>query len=92
MPIRGSRAEYNAYLNDYMKRRWKTRREIAVRFLGGKCDCGSPEDLDFHHIDRKSKINSIAKMSSASEEKFWAEIKKCVLRCKPCHKKEHKGP
>lgn len=86
------RAEYNAYLNSYMKRRWRVRRKVAAQLLGGACDsCGATDFLEFHHLDPESKINSIAKMSSASEERFWAEVNKCRLRCRPCHRQEHYG-
>jgi len=42
----------NQEMNDYMKRRWRLRREVAVKFLGGACTlCGSVSDLHFHHSD-----------------------------------------
>ena len=73
-------------MNTYMKRRWTARRIEAVESLGGQCvRCGATERLEFDHIDPATKVNSIAQMSSASEAKFWAEVKKCQLLCKPCH-------
>jgi hypothetical protein len=82
----------NQEMNDYMKRRWRLRREVAVKFLGGACTlCGSVSDLHFHHSDPLTKVNTIAKMSSSSEEKFWAEVRKCVLLCGDCHRKHHSG-
>lgn len=78
--------EYNAYMNDYMKRCWKRRRENAVKLLGGKCVvCGKTEELEFDHIEPKTKLMSIAKMSGLSEQRFQEELKKCQLLCHKHH-------
>jgi len=54
--------------------------------LGGVCvECGSAKDLEFDHKDPTTKIGTIARMSSSSEEIFWAEISKCQLLCQKCH-------
>lgn len=83
--------DYKKQMNLYMKRRWKLRREIAVAFLGGRCaNCGTVEALEFDHIDPTTKIKTIAKFSSASELKFWAEVKKCQLLCESCHNEKTK--
>lgn len=77
---------YNHDMNIYMKRRWERRRALAVEYLGGKCvECGSEDNLDFDHIDPETKLMSIARASSRSEEFFWAEVSKCQLLCKPHH-------
>ena len=69
-----------------MKRRWRRRRKIAIKYLGGMCNnCSSTKALQFDHVDRRTKLLSIAKMPSASEERFWAEIEKCQLLCHKCH-------
>lgn len=76
----------NEYMNNYMKQRWQKRRLQAIEKLGGKCcNCTSVDNLQFDHIDPSTKITSIAKMSSMSEEKFWNEINKCQLLCFACH-------
>lgn len=80
------RDTYNAYLNDYMKDRWKKRRAKAVEYLGGVCvKCGSSEELEFDHIDPETKSFTIAAGSSFSEERFWPEVDKCQLLCKDHH-------
>ena|SRR6478735_5249227 len=79
--------DYNAYLNQYMKDRWTKRRALAVEKLGGECiECGETESLEFDHIDPSTKIMTVARASSRSEEFFWAEVSKCQLLCKPHHK------
>ncbi len=85
MPKRDQEA-YKTYMNNYMKDRWTKRRADAVKHLGGKCKiCNETENLEFDHIDATTKINSIAKFSSASESKFWNEVNKCQLLCKEHH-------
>lgn len=82
-------AKYNAYLNGYMKDRWTKRRTTAIQELGGICvRCGEDSNLEFDHIDPGTKVMSIAKASSRSELFFWAEVRKCQLLCKPCHKEK----
>lgn len=75
----------NEYMNNYMKERWQKRRQKAIEHLGGKCNCGSNDNLQFDHIDPLTKVASIAKMSSMSEDKFWVEVNKCQLLCLKCH-------
>lgn len=77
---------YNQDMNSYMKRRWETRKAKAVELLGGKCSrCDSTEDLEFDHIDPLTKIMTVARASSRSEDFFWAEVKKCQLLCEGHH-------
>lgn len=81
-----NRVLYRSYMRSYMRRRWRRRRQIAIKYLGGKCvRCGSLKTLQFDHINRNTKSFTVAKMSSASEERFWAEIDKCQLLCHRCH-------
>lgn len=76
-----------AYMNEYMKNRWTARRASAIMYLGGKCaKCGSTDELEFDHTDPTTKLMSVARASSRSESFFWAEVDKCQLLCKPCHK------
>ena len=77
----------NEYMNTYMKNRYRERMAEAKKHLGGKCvKCGATEDLDFDHIDSKTKTFTIGCAWSVSSERFWEEIKKCQLLCKKCHK------
>lgn len=72
-----------------MRNRWIKRRAEAVTLLGGKCvKCGQTESLEFDHIDPLTKINTIAKMSSFSNQRFSDEIAKCQLLCKSCHEEK----
>lgn len=77
---------YRSYMNTYMKERYKQRRLDVISRLSGKCKhCESTENLQLDHINPTSKYKSIAKLSSASDVIFEAEIKKCQLLCKDCH-------
>lgn len=59
----------------------------ARAYLGGCCvDCGTVEDLNFDHVDRATKVENVTKLADGSKKAFWAEVRKCVLRCVPCHK------
>lgn len=73
----------------YMIERYKKRRQKALDFLGGRCaHCGNAQDLQFDHIDPTTKSNTIAKIWSHAESKFWGEIKKCQLLCQSCHERK----
>ncbi len=79
----------NKYMRQYMLRRYHTRRQDAIKALGGKCViCGDLENLEFDHKDRGLKGFTIAKGWSIGEERFWQEINKCQLLCKVCHHKK----
>ena len=77
--------------NNYMKQRWVKRRLEAIAYLGGQCsNCGTFENLEFHHKDPQNKLFTIARGSSFSNKRFYEEINKCVLLCFDCHKSNHK--
>lgn len=79
-------ANSNEYMKEYMLKRWKNRRAKAIEQLGGCCvRCNSTENLEFDHIDASEKSFSVSKFSSASEQKWQEEIKKCQLLCSSCH-------
>lgn len=72
-----------------MANRRMVRIAAATEFLGGSCvDCGSTERLEFDHIDPLTKEFPIASAGTVSEDRFWAEVRKCVLRCRPCHQQK----
>lgn len=80
----------NAYMREYMLKRIAERKKKAKAFLGGKCVvCESEEDLEFDHIDPKTKKYTIAAIWTYSEKIFWSEIRKCQLLCNKHHKKKH---
>lgn len=93
---RQAKEAYNEYMRDYMLARYKRRMAAAREFLGGKCaKCGATGDLDLDHIDPTTKSFTIARMWSVSDEKFWAEVKKCQLLCSDgtadrCHRAKHR--
>ena len=74
------------------------RRAAWVRTMktGQRChDCKAttrPADLDWHHVDAKTKEFRIAwGVFRVSRERILAEISKCVLLCRPCHRTKHKS-
>lgn len=70
-----------------MLARYHRKRKEAIDFLGGKClKCETTEDLEFDHIDPKTKTIDICKAWSYKTEIFWNEVKKCQLLCKLHHK------
>ena len=80
------REKYNAYMNEYMKRRFHERRGKVIAHLGGKCvSCGSVDRLELDHIDPGTKAIETKKLWGSSEALFWAEVAKCQLLCRPCH-------
>ena len=79
----------NAYLRNYMANRRTVRIAAATEFLGGFCvDCGTDKRLEFDHVDPLTKQFPIASAATISEERFWDEVRKCVLRCRSCHQKK----
>lgn len=82
-------ANRNAYFRAYMSSRYVIRMAAAAEYLGGVCvDCGSNRRLEFDHIDPADKLFPITKACTIAEERFWAEVRKCVLRCNRCHLKK----
>ena len=54
--------------------------------------CSSKDNLEFHHKDPKSKVNSVHRfMRNGSKSKMIKEIKKCIIVCRNCHIKIHQG-
>jgi 5-methylcytosine-specific restriction endonuclease McrA len=82
MPM-ATKEEQRAYQLEWLKRR----RLAAIEQFGGKCiKCGSEEDLEFDHIDKKTKVRKgDHAMWSWSEHRRNEELKKCQLLCEKCH-------
>lgn len=73
------------YYKEYMSRRRKERREMAIKLLGGQCvRCGSTEALQFDHIDPTEKSFPLSGCD-VSLVRFLEEVKKCQLLCQKCH-------
>jgi len=66
------------------QREWMARRRKEWFEQNGPCvDCGSNENLELDHVDRRFKVSHrIWSWSAARRE---AELAKCVARCSPCH-------
>lgn len=80
-----------------LKRVRKRKRELAawVRELKRKqgCDdCGEkdPICLVFHHINGKTVMISKMVNQGYGKTVIWEEMKKCVILCENCHRKEHR--
>ena len=74
-------------VNKYVLDRYHKRRMEAIQILGIVCaTCKSSEDLQFDHIDPKTKKFDIGKNWSINAKEFWEEIDKCQLLCISCHK------
>jgi len=59
-----------------------------------KCSENHSATLDFHHKLGKNKEMDIAKMvyEGYSIERIKKELKKCIVLCANCHRKEHYKP
>lgn len=57
--------------------------------LGGACtQCCTTEALDFDHVDPKTKLFNVTSGGSVSAERFWTEVAKCQLLCRPHHEEK----
>ena len=86
---RGGKEIRDAYNKKYQgdgrkeKRRQKRLQEMKDK-LGNKCvRCGATKDLQFDHIDPKTKCFNVNPQDSW--EKTLPELYKCQLLCAPCH-------
>ena len=77
----------------YMKKRWIDRKLEVIAYFGGACcDCHQsfPRQVyDLHHLDPSEKDFIWNGMKVLGKERFWAEVKKCVLLCSNCHRIRH---
>jgi 5-methylcytosine-specific restriction endonuclease McrA len=83
--------DQRVYIREFLKVWRARRRHEAIVRLGGKCVACSEKrefELEFDHIDPKTKVASIAEMMTAAKAIFDAEVAKCQLMCKSCHKKK----
>jgi len=71
-----------------MKELYQKAKVEFIKYLGGQCvACGSVENLEFDHIDWRTKEFTIAaKWGMKDKAKLFAELDKCQLLCKICHK------
>lgn len=74
----------------------RTRKEILVSLLGGKCiKCSvafPPAVFDFHHRNPEEKSFGIgSELTNKSMDELLEEVKKCDLLCANCHRVLHYG-
>jgi hypothetical protein len=81
-----SMAQYtSARRREYMREYRERLRQEYVAVLGGVCVvCGSRDDLEFDHIDPKTKSFAISGFFK-SREKMLIELRKCQLLCSTHH-------
>jgi hypothetical protein len=75
------------YMREYMKKRYREKRDSIIRELGSQCASCGTKDGPWHidHIDAKKKTFRAADVHSVSEEKLKEEKKNFQLLCKDCH-------
>lgn len=62
------------------------RKNQALKKLGCKCKfCNSLENLEFDHIDPRTKKSPISRLWVKSQQEIDDELKQCQLLCKTCH-------
>lgn len=77
---------------EWHRERRRNRLRMAKDRLGGKCrQCAAIEKLNFHHRDSKQKRFDIQRGQGYSLPVFLAEVDKCDLLCRECHREAH-GP
>ena len=77
---------YNEYMRAYLRARWEARRSRGIELLGGVCvDCSTTQELQFDHVDPREKSFTMADQTTCSKARFLRELRKCTLRCRPCH-------
>ncbi len=85
-----NKEQHNAYMAEYMLKRYHTKRDAAKEQFGNICSsCGSSEQLEFDHINPEEKSFNISRMWSFSDSIIQAELEKCQLLCRECHKQKH---
>ncbi len=82
---------------EHYKRNKKTEQKIkdyidTIKKSGcSKCSEIDSVCMDFHHIDPTLKDRNVSEMYKyGSLNKVKLEIKKCILLCANCHRKEHR--
>lgn len=88
------RAECKKCISNRQKIKYHKQKEELNEFKKQKsCEkCGENRFylLDFHHIDPKMKVDTIAKLSThSSTEAMYNEINKCICLCANCHREFH---
>lgn len=57
--------------------------------MGGKCcKCGSTDLMEIDHVDPATKLFCVTSGLLYSLDRLLAEVAKCQLLCRECHKKK----
>lgn len=73
---------------EYHKKRRRERRKKMLMLLGGRCEsCGTRNNLEFDHKNRKKKQFHISDFNRA-EDSLHEEAKNCRILCRPCHEQK----
>lgn len=82
--------ERNAYMRDYMRRRYGQRRARALEILGGVCVvCGTTEDLRIARIPGTARQYHLSRVfATLAWAKVVQELAGCRAICPPCHRAE----
>jgi hypothetical protein len=73
-------------MRQYQNKRRENIRAELIALLGGKCSrCGSTTELQFDHIDRSTKLFTIASGLDRPRSILLKEIAKCQLLCRLHH-------
>lgn len=97
--LEAQRKHYKDNKEDYRNRsrsRRKERKEWFRKLMVDKfcIKCGESDIacLDFHHIDPKTKDDTVSRLLAylRSKERILKEIEKCEVLCANCHRKFHR--
>lgn len=79
----------NDYHRRYSRKRYSAVRQQAIAALGGRCvKCGGDSELQFDHVDANSKVVDPSSVMTGNEAKAKAELAKCQLLCRSCHREK----
>jgi len=85
--------EPKAVLNDQPKPIWGKRSELVERLLADTCElCGSPEEVEVHHIRHLKDLQKRGRKEKAEWAKeMAARHRKTLVVCHQCHREIHNG-
>ena len=77
----------NKEFRDRFRKWWKAYKN---KLVCPRCGESHPACLDIHHIHPKQKESTVAILvAKRSKKRVLSEIRKCIVLCSNCHKKEH---
>lgn len=79
-------ANSNEYMNNYMKKRYKERRELALEIIGNTCvKCENTVNIEIDHKYWSDKTFNFSKQWNCSMKQFLKELNNCQPLCRSCH-------